>query len=136
VATTWASGIEPALYGQLADLTPGPVVELNRAEADGPAAGLALLERLSGAGGLADSHLYHAARADLLTRLARNDDSALAYRRALQLAGTAAERRFLDRRPPSRYQPPTLKAAGRSVSQTVVSASGMSYPAHWYSVPW
>jgi RNA polymerase sigma-70 factor, ECF subfamily len=90
------------LYGQLAGLAPGPVVELNRsvavAEARGPAAGLALLDRLSGASELAQNHLYHAARADLLARLGRSGEAALAYRRARQLAGTAAERRFLDRR--------------------------------------
>jgi RNA polymerase sigma-70 factor (ECF subfamily) len=99
-ATDWPQ--IAALYQQLADLTPGPVVELNRAvavaEAQGPAAGLALLDQLSGAGGLADSHLYHAARADLLARLGRGHEAAIAYRRALGLAGTAAERRFLDRR--------------------------------------
>jgi RNA polymerase sigma-70 factor, ECF subfamily len=90
------------LYGQLAGLTPGPVVELNRsvavAEAEGPAAGLVLLDRLSGASELAHNHLYHAARADLLARLGRSGEAALAYRRARQLAGTAAERRLLDRR--------------------------------------
>jgi RNA polymerase sigma-70 factor, ECF subfamily len=99
-ATDWRQIAD--LYRQLADLTPGPVVELNRAvaiaEAHGPAAGLALLDRLSGASELAGSHLYHAARADLLARLGRTREPALAYRQARQLAGTTAERRFLDRR--------------------------------------
>jgi RNA polymerase sigma-70 factor (ECF subfamily) len=90
------------LYGQLARLTPSPVVELNRAvavaEADGPAAGLAMLDQLAGAAELAASHLFHAARASLLTRLGHNEQAAAVYRRALPLAGTAAERRFLNRR--------------------------------------
>jgi len=90
------------LYEQLAGLTPGPVVELNRsvavAEVQGPAAGLALLDRLAGASELAGTHLYHAARADLLARLGRSGEAVAAYRHARELAGTAAERRFLDRR--------------------------------------
>ena len=90
------------LYGQLARLTPSPVVELNRAvavaEADGPAAGLAMLDRLADAAELAASHLFHAARASLLVRLGRNEQAAAAYRQALPLAGTAAERRLLTRR--------------------------------------
>jgi RNA polymerase sigma-70 factor (ECF subfamily) len=91
-----------ALYDQLAGMWPGPIVELNRAvavaEADGPAAGLAALDCLSEAGDLKANHLYHAARADLLARLGRSSEAALAYRRAAGLAGTEAERRFLDRR--------------------------------------
>ena len=97
-ATDWRQ--IAALYGQLTRLIPGPVVELNRsvavAEAEGPAAGLTLLDRLSAE--LAGSHLYHAARAELLTRLGRTREAALAYRRALRHAGTAAERRFLGQR--------------------------------------
>jgi RNA polymerase sigma-70 factor (ECF subfamily) len=97
-ATDWPQ--IAALYRQLASLVPGPVVELNRsvavAEAEGPAAGLTLLDRLSGE--LADNHLYHATRAELLTRLGRTGEAALAYRDALKHAGTAAERRFLNQR--------------------------------------
>jgi RNA polymerase sigma-70 factor (ECF subfamily) len=96
-ATDWRQ--IATLYRQLASLLPGPVVELNRsvavAEAEGPAVGLTLLDRLSGE--LAGSHLYHAARADLLARLGRNRDAAVAYRHALKLVSTAAERRFLGR---------------------------------------
>ena len=64
--------------------------------ADGPGAGLALLEPL--ADELDAYHLFHSARADLLRR--RGDDvaAAAAYRRALQLATNPAERRFLERR--------------------------------------
>jgi len=87
-----------ALYGQLAQQTQSPVVELNRAVAvamaDGPERGLALMRDLP----LVEYHLYHAARADLLRRLERIDEAAAAYRRALELAQTEPERRFLARR--------------------------------------
>jgi RNA polymerase sigma-70 factor (ECF subfamily) len=86
-----------ALYGELARLLPSPVVELNRAVAvamaDGPAAGLVLVEGL--AGRLDGYHLLPATRADLLRRLGRTDEAARAYREALELAPTDAERRFL-----------------------------------------
>jgi RNA polymerase sigma-70 factor (ECF subfamily) len=89
-----------ALYGTLATLQPGPVVELNRAVAvamaDGPAAGLALIEPLAPA--LDGYHLFHASRADLLRRLDRLDDAADAYRCALALTSNDVERRFLERR--------------------------------------
>lgn len=89
-----------ALYGALAALQSGPVVALNRAVAvamaDGPAAGLALIEPLAPA--LDGYHLFHASRADLLRRLDRPHDAAEAYRRALALASNDAERRFLERR--------------------------------------
>jgi RNA polymerase sigma-70 factor (ECF subfamily) len=87
-----------ALYGELAHLTRSPVVELNRAvavaEADGPAAGLAIVERL----GLEDYRYLHATRGELLRRLGRTDEARDAYARALALAGDAAERRLLERR--------------------------------------
>jgi RNA polymerase sigma-70 factor, ECF subfamily len=87
-----------ALYAQLARQVPSPVVELNRAVAvamaAGPEHGLALMRDLP----LDEYHLYHAARADLLRRLARIDEAAAAYRRALELAQTEPERRFLSRR--------------------------------------
>jgi RNA polymerase sigma-70 factor (ECF subfamily) len=87
-----------ALYRELARRFPGPVVELNRAVAvamaEGPSAGLDLLNRLA----LRDNHLFHAAQADLLRRLGKEADAATAYRQALRLAGTGAERRFLQSR--------------------------------------
>jgi RNA polymerase sigma-70 factor (ECF subfamily) len=90
------------LYGQLARLIPSPVVELNRAVAvsmaDGPAAGLELVDALAASGALAGYHLLPATRADLLRRLGRNDEAADAYREALALAGTGAEQRYLSRR--------------------------------------
>jgi RNA polymerase sigma-70 factor (ECF subfamily) len=87
------------LYGELANVLPSPVVTLNRAVAvamaDGPAAGLALVDALAGGGALDDYHLLHAARADLLRREGRREEAAAAYERALELAVNAAERRFL-----------------------------------------
>lgn len=86
-----------------ADLAPAhPGVLLNRAvavaRADGPAAGLALADELEQNGALADYYLLAATRADLLRRLNRDREAAAAYHRALELAPTAAERRFLGRR--------------------------------------
>jgi RNA polymerase sigma-70 factor (ECF subfamily) len=88
------------LYRELARVAPGPVVELNRAvavaEAQGPRAGLALVDAL--AGELDRYHLLHAARADFLRRLDRRDEAATAYRRALALTANEAEREFLAQR--------------------------------------
>jgi RNA polymerase sigma-70 factor (ECF subfamily) len=90
------------LYGRLAEVAPSPVVELNRAVAvamaDGPAAGLELVEALDASGTLAGYHLLPATRADLLRRLDRRTEAAAAYREALELATTDAERRYLTRR--------------------------------------
>jgi RNA polymerase sigma-70 factor (ECF subfamily) len=66
--------------------------------AEGPAAGLALLDALEGDGRLATYSYFHAARADLLRRLGRRSDAADAYRRALALTSNEVERAFLARR--------------------------------------
>ena len=91
-----------ALYGEFARLVPSPVVGLNRAVAvamaEGPAAGLELVESLEASGDLEGYHLLPATRADLLRRLGRRAEAADAYREALGLATTDAERRFLARR--------------------------------------
>ncbi len=90
------------LYGALAELTPSPVVELNRAVAvalaDGPAAGLALLDAPLLAARLDDYHLYHAARADLHRRSGDVPAAETAYQRALACCKNQVERRFLLRR--------------------------------------
>jgi RNA polymerase sigma-70 factor, ECF subfamily len=90
------------LYGRLAEVAPSPVVDLNRAVAvamaEGPAAGLKLVDELAAAGALAGYHLLPATRADLLRRLDRRGEAAAAYREALELAATDAERRYLSRR--------------------------------------
>jgi RNA polymerase sigma-70 factor (ECF subfamily) len=88
------------LYDELSRADPSPVVTLNRAVAvamaDGPAAGLRIVDAV--AGELDEYHLLHAARADLLRRLGRGAEAAAAYARALELATQPAERRFLARR--------------------------------------
>jgi RNA polymerase sigma-70 factor, ECF subfamily len=98
--TDWAQ--IAALYEQLAWFLPTPVVELNHAVAvgmaQGPAAGLPLVAALEESGKLAGYHLLPATRADLLRRLGRLAEAAVAYREALELASTDAERRFLSRR--------------------------------------
>jgi RNA polymerase sigma-70 factor, ECF subfamily len=99
-ATDWARIV--ALYDVLAQADPSPVVELNRAVAiamrDGPAAGLVLIDALLTRGELADYHLAHSARADLLRRLGRPADATAAYRTALALAKQEPERRFIEGR--------------------------------------
>jgi RNA polymerase sigma-70 factor (ECF subfamily) len=76
------------------------VIELNRAVAvamaDGPDAGLALMEPL--ADELDRYHLFHAARADLLRRTGRLREAEVAYRRALDVATNPVERRYLMQR--------------------------------------
>jgi RNA polymerase sigma-70 factor (ECF subfamily) len=66
--------------------------------ADGPVAGLVLLDALEAAGKLANYHLLPATRADLLRRSGKMAEAATAYTEALALAGTDAERRYLTRR--------------------------------------
>nr|WP_225954633.1 DUF6596 domain-containing protein [Kibdelosporangium phytohabitans] len=87
------------LYGLL---DPSPVVELNRAvavaEVDGPHAGLAILDGLRDSQKLANYHLLPATRAEFLRSLGRTADAQTAYREALALAPTEAERRFLTAR--------------------------------------
>jgi RNA polymerase sigma-70 factor (ECF subfamily) len=87
-----------ALYAELAELTGSPVVRLNGAvavaEADGPAAALAIVDALDLAGYL----YWHSTRAELLRRLGRGDEARAAYHDALARAGTEPERRFLRRR--------------------------------------
>ncbi|MGO9877176.1 MAG: RNA polymerase sigma factor [Acidimicrobiia bacterium] len=98
--TDWAE--IAALYGELAKMTASPVVELNRAVAvamaDGPEVGLTIIDAIDASGRLNNYHLLWAARADLLRRLDRWDEAAVAYRQAHELASTDAERRYLSRR--------------------------------------
>ncbi|HUK15317.1 MAG TPA: RNA polymerase sigma factor [Bryobacteraceae bacterium] len=90
------------LYDRLQQLQPSPVVALNRAVAvamvEGPREGLALIEDLAAGEDLADYHLLHAARADLLRRMGSAGDASASYRRALALVTNPAERRYLQRR--------------------------------------
>jgi RNA polymerase sigma-70 factor (ECF subfamily) len=86
------------LYAELIQVQPTPVVRLNHAVAvamaQGPEAGLALLEELS----MDDYYLFHAARADLLRRLDRRDAAVAAYHRARTLCTNGVDSRYLDRR--------------------------------------
>jgi len=92
-ATDWSQIV--ALYDQLLAVAPTPVVALNRAiaigELRGAAAALTLVDELD----LSTYHAFHASRADLLRRLGRNTEAAVAYERAAALAPTDAERDFL-----------------------------------------
>jgi RNA polymerase sigma-70 factor (ECF subfamily) len=95
-ATDWRQVL--VLYDRLLALAPSPVVALNRAvavaEVEGPAAALALVDGLE----LEGYHLFHAVRADLLRRLGRAAEAALAYDAAIARAENAAERAFLEGR--------------------------------------
>src|SRR5213594_931773 len=95
-ATEWPRIV--ALYATLAAAAPSPVVELNRAAAigmaEGPAAGLAALDRMDAAP-LSAYHLFPAARADFLRRLGRSAEAAAEYRAALKLVDNTRERAFL-----------------------------------------
>jgi RNA polymerase sigma-70 factor (ECF subfamily) len=98
--TAWSEII--ALYDALLRQTPTPIVELNRAAAvamrDGPAAGLAIMDRLAADGALEAYPYLHAGRGELLRRLERHDEARAAYRRAAGLTTNEAERSFLERR--------------------------------------
>ncbi len=90
------------LYDLLERVQPSPIVSLNRAVAvamaDGAQAGLDLIDQLAATDDLANYHLLHAARADLLRRLGSAVESAKSYQRALALVTNDAERRYLERR--------------------------------------
>jgi len=91
-----------ALYALLARTTGSPVIALNHAVAvamsRGYETGLELIEQIAAPGDLDSYYPYHAARADLLRRLRRNDEALAAYERALDLSANAVERRYLRRR--------------------------------------
>jgi RNA polymerase sigma-70 factor (ECF subfamily) len=98
--TDWAQIV--GLYRELARVAPSPIVELNHAVAlgmaHGPENALPLVDALVGQGRLADYHLLHAARADLLRRAGRGEQAIEPLRTALRLAPTEPERRLLARR--------------------------------------
>jgi predicted RNA polymerase sigma factor len=93
-----ASGVA-ALYFALAQLTPSPIVELNRAVAIGmafgPAAGLALVDTLTGERALENYHLLPSVRGDLLTKLGRFDEARAEFERAAALTRNERERALL-----------------------------------------
>ncbi|WP_415974354.1 RNA polymerase sigma factor [Rhodococcus sp. 077-4] len=99
-STDWPQIV--ALYDVLMTITPGAIVALNRAVAvamrDGAESGLRELDALADETSLRRYHPYPMARADLLQRLGRFDEAAVDYRRALDFARTAPEKRLLQRR--------------------------------------
>ena len=94
--TDWAQ--IATLYTRLSELTPSPVVALNRAvavaELDGPEVALAEVDRLA----LTGYHAWHATRADLLRRLGRSAEARAAYDEAIAATENPAERAYLTRR--------------------------------------
>jgi RNA polymerase sigma-70 factor, ECF subfamily len=90
-----------ALYDRLLQVTPSPVVALNRAAAvgmlEGPSAGLQAMDALAAEPAVEASHLLHAARAELLLRLGRRDDAIVALNAALARVVNEVERDFLER---------------------------------------
>jgi predicted RNA polymerase sigma factor len=98
--TDWALLVE--LYGVLAETTPSPIIELNRAVAismtSGPEGGLELVDQIVQTGLLDRYHLLHSVRGDLLGKVGRHADAAAEFERAAALAQNAPERRLsLDR---------------------------------------
>ena len=89
-------------YDELERLEPSPVIALNRAVAvamaEGPQAGLGIIDELAASGDLDDYHLLHAARADLLRRNGSYEEAARSYSRALELVTNDREREYLKRR--------------------------------------
>jgi RNA polymerase sigma-70 factor, ECF subfamily len=97
------------LYRRLVEIMPSPVVRLNRvvatAMAEGPQVALKMLDDLAGEDSLAGYHLLPAVRADLLRRVSRFDEASQAYKRALELVRTDAERNYIARRLAELVQP-------------------------------
>jgi len=98
--TDWAR--IAALYAGLAQLTPSPVIELNRAVAvsmaEGPAAGLALVDRLTDEPALKNYHLLPSVRGDFLYKLGRHDEARAEFERAAEMTGNSRERALLRER--------------------------------------
>jgi RNA polymerase sigma-70 factor (ECF subfamily) len=95
--TDWARIV--ALYDSLAQLTPSPIVELNRAVAvgmaAGPQAGLELVEALASAASLKNYHLLPSVRAEFLTKLSRFEEARGEFERAASLTRNTRERELL-----------------------------------------
>ncbi len=95
--TDWSRIVQ--IYGELAELAPSPVVELNRAVAVsmafGPAAGLELVDALTTEPSLAGYHLLPAVRGDLLTKLGRVEEARVEFERAASLTQNLRERELM-----------------------------------------
>ena len=103
-----------ALYRTLARITPSPVIELNRAVAvsmaDGPAAGLELVDALAAEPALAGYHRLPSVRGDLLFKLGRRGEARAEFERAASLAGNARERALLIDRAAACGDPATVSS--------------------------
>jgi len=110
------------LYDFLEGIQPSPIVSLNRAVAvamaDGPQAGLAIVEEIAASGKLEDYHLFHATRADMLRRMGSIKEASKSYSRALDLATNESERRFLERRLAEMTVAGSATASGRKDSSS------------------
>jgi RNA polymerase sigma-70 factor (ECF subfamily) len=99
-ATDWRQIV--ALYDQLLQIQPSPIVQLNRAVAiamrDGPEAGLAHIDAVLEHGELTNYYLAHSARADMYRRLGRTAEARASYEKALALTQQEPERQFLQER--------------------------------------
>lgn len=106
--TDWPRIVQ--LYGELAEVTPSPIVELNRAVAVsmafGPAAGLDLVDQLAASGTLDGYHLLASVRADLLDKLGRPGEAAAELRHAASLTRNDQERQLLTERAAALGRPP------------------------------
>ena len=95
--TNWTRIVQ--LYAELAQITPSPVVELNRAVAvamaSGPAAGLELVDALTSEPSLANYHLLPSVRADFLRKLGRLEEARVEFERAAALTRNLRERELL-----------------------------------------
>ncbi|MBV1850662.1 RNA polymerase sigma factor [Catellatospora tritici] len=122
--TDWAQ--IATLYASLARLLPTPVVQLNRAVAvgmaEGPRAGLDLVDSLTGDPALRDYHLLPAVRADLLAKLDRPAEARLEFERAAALTGNAAEREFLLRRAVRLAAAPSGRTLGEGAREFLARA--------------
>jgi predicted RNA polymerase sigma factor len=99
-ATDWRRICE--LYAELAGLVASPVIELNRAVAvgmaEGPEAGLAMVDALAGEPALKNYHLLASVRGDLLQKLGRHDEARAAFEAAAELAGNKREQELMRKR--------------------------------------
>ena len=114
--TDWRQILQ--LYDQLIQLSPGPIVELNRvvalAEVQGTEVALATIDTLHDANRhLSRYHLFHAVRADLLKRLGRHGEAAAAYEAAIACSTNQTERDFLHRNLESIADLPLANARSR-----------------------
>jgi len=95
--TDWAR--IATLYATLAQLTPSPVIELNRAVAismaQGPAAALELIDTIKDSPALKNYHLLYGVRGDMLAKLGRQDEAIIEFRRAAELTRNAREKAYL-----------------------------------------